>query len=178
MLRVENMTDEERESIGRLAHSRTEATRTVERAKMIWLSSRGERVPAIAERLGVGGDTVRLWIKRFNEHRLPGLTDLPRSGAPPTYTQEQVGEVIAASLTKPQEVGLSFAAWTLDRLEAYLNEVKGISIKRSRISELLIAEGLRWRTQETWFGERVDPEFAEKRGRSRRSTHSHLRVVS
>jgi hypothetical protein len=36
---------------------------------------------------------------------------------------------------------------------------------RSRISELLIAEGLRWRKPETWFGERVDPDFAAKRGR-------------
>jgi transposase len=178
VLRVQKMTDDERESIKQLAHSRTEPARAVERAKMIWLSIRGERVPAIAEQLGVGGDTVRLWIKRYNEHRLPGLADLPRSGAPPTYTKEQVGEVLAASLTKPQELGLPFAAWTLDRLEAYLNEEKHIPIKRSRISEILIAEGLRWRTQETWFGERVDPEFAEKRGRSRRSTHSHPRVVS
>ena len=26
------------------------------------------------------------------------------------------------------------------------------------------AEGLRWRQQETWFGKRVDPDFAAKRG--------------
>ena len=178
MLRVRKMTAEETESIKRLAHSRTEPARTVERARIIWLSSSGERVPAIARQLGIGADTVRLWIKRFNAKGLPGLADLPRSGAPPTYTKEQVGEVLAVSLIKPQELGLPFAAWTLDRLEAYLNEEKHIPIKRSRISEILIAEGLRWRTQETWFGEKVDPEFAEKRGSSRRSTHSHLRVVS
>jgi hypothetical protein len=35
-------------------------------------------------------------------------------------------------------------------------------MKRTRIDELLLAEGLRWRSQETWFGERVDPQFAEK----------------
>jgi hypothetical protein len=58
----------------------------------------------------------------------------------------------------------------LDRLQAYFHEQKGIRMKRSRIDEILLAEGLRWRTQETWFGERVDPDFAEKRGRSRRST--------
>ncbi|MDP9378938.1 MAG: helix-turn-helix domain-containing protein [Chloroflexota bacterium] len=178
MLRVREMTAEEAERIKRLANSRTEAARAVERAKIIWLSSRGERVPAIAKQLGIGEDTVRLWIKRFNEHSLAGLSDLPRSGAPPTYTAEQVGEVISASLTKPQDLGLPFAAWTLDRLEAYLGEQKGIAIKRSRISEILIAEGLRWRTQQTWFGEKVDPEFAEKRGSSRSSTPSHLRVVS
>ncbi len=34
----------------------------------------------------------------------------------------------------------------------------------SRLGEVLLTEGLRWRKQETWFGERVDPEFAAKRG--------------
>jgi hypothetical protein len=33
-------------------------------------------------------------------------------------------------------------------------------MKRSRIDEILRNEGLRWRTQETWFGEWVDPEYA------------------
>jgi transposase len=71
---------------------------------------------------------------------------------------------VAASLTDPQSLGLPFASWTLDRLEAYLNEVNGIGIKRSRINDLLLREGLRWRQQESWFGERVDPDFAAKRG--------------
>jgi len=45
---------------------------------------------------------------------------------------------------------------------AYLNETKGITIKPSRIDDIPLAKGLRWRKQETWFGERVGPEFAEK----------------
>ena len=53
---------------------------------------------------------------------------------------------------------MPFGSWTLDRLAQYLNERRGISIKRSRIGTLLLAEGLRWRKQESWFGERVDPE--------------------
>lgn len=79
----------------------------------------------------------------------------------PTYTPEQVSEVIASSLTNPRDLGLPFASWTLDRLEAYLNEERGIAMKRSRIDEILLAEGPRWRSQESWFGERVAPEFAE-----------------
>jgi hypothetical protein len=39
-------------------------------------------------------------------------------------------------------------------------------MKQSRIRQLLHAEGLRWRKQEGWFGERIDPQFAEKRGAS------------
>jgi transposase len=178
VLRVREMTAEEAAEVKRLANSRTEAARAVERAQIIRLASEGKRVPQIAEELGITEGTVRLWIKRFNECGLRGLEDLPRSGKPPTYTPEQVGEVIATSLTDPRTLKLPFASWTLDRLEAYLSEEKGIAIKRSRISEILIAEGLRWRAQETWFGEQVDPEFAQKRGSSRSYTPSRLRVVS
>lgn len=38
-------------------------------------------------------------------------------------------------------------------------------MSRSRIHEVLQREGLRWRTQEIWFGQWVDPDFAAKRGR-------------
>jgi hypothetical protein len=51
-------------------------------------------------------------------------------------------------------------------------------MQRSRLDEILITEGLRWRKHETWFGERVDPAFAEKRGGSRRSTPRPLRAAS
>jgi transposase len=193
-LRLRAMTDEERREIERVAHARTASARSVERARIIGSAAQGQRVPAIARRLHVSTETVRLWLKRFNADGLAGLVDAPRSGHPPTYTTEQIGEVIAASLTKPTELGLPFGSWTLDRLEAYLNEEKGIPIKRSRIDDLLLAEGLRWRTQESWFGERasrerpdeasasagdkpIDPEFAQKRGRLSRFTRRRRRAA-
>jgi transposase len=120
--------------------------------------------------VGVSEQTARRWLGRFNERGLDGLRDAVRSGRPPTYTPAEVGAVVAASLTRPDDLGLPFGCWTLDRLAAYLHEERGIAVKRSRIGEILQAEGLRWRTEETWFGERPDPAFAEKRGRSSPST--------
>ena len=61
-------------------------------------------------------------------------------------------------------MGCPFACWTFERLAIYVREKLGFSIKKTRIFEILHDEGLRWRQQETWFGERVDPEFAKKRG--------------
>ena len=171
-LHVRDLTTEESETIRQHAHSRTEPARVVERAKILSLSQQGLLVPAIAKELHLKQQTVRLWLKRFNAMGLAGLQDNSRSGRPDTYTPEQVGEVIATALTNPKTLNLPFASWTLDRLEAYLNDVEGIAIKRSRIDDILIAEGLRWRKQETWFSERVDPDFAEKRGPSRPSTPS------
>lgn len=177
-LRVRELTPEEQEHIKRVSQSRTAPARQVERARVIQLANAGRFVPAIAAQLHIGQDVVRLWLKRFNADGLAGLEDRPRSGRPATYTAEQVGMVIATALTDPQELGQAFGSWTFMRLAHYLQEAHGLAIKHSRIHELLHAEGLRWREQETWFGARVDPDFAQKRGRSRPCTPSRRRAAS
>jgi transposase len=165
LAQARDVTEEERQSIRRLAHSRTAAARTVERARVVQAALAGEQVEEIAAHLGLARATVYLWLHRFEAKGLAGLEDAPRGGRPPTYSRDQVGEIVATALTAPQTVGLPFASWTLDRLVAYLRECKGIAMKRSRVNEVLLTEGLRWRQQETWFGARVDPNFAAKRGR-------------
>ncbi|HET6518229.1 MAG TPA: helix-turn-helix domain-containing protein [Geminicoccaceae bacterium] len=177
VLRLRELTAEERSAVDALARSRTAPARRVERARIIVHASQGEVAPAIAERLRLDAYTVRGWIHRFNAEGLAGLEDRPRAGRPPTYAPAQVATVIATALTDPGALDLPFASWTLDRLAAYLSEHEAIAIKRSRIDELLRAEGLRWRKHESWFGARVDPEFAEKRGGSRRSTRPHPRAA-
>jgi len=165
-LRARFCTAEEDAAIRRLARSRTAPARAVERARIVLRSCQGERVAEIAETLVVCEDTVRRWIHRFDRDGVAGLADRSRAGRPPTYSAAEVGAVVAASLTKPESLGLPFACWTLDRLAAHLNDAEAIPIKRSRIGEILVAEGLRWREDEAWFGERPDPAFAEKRGPS------------
>ncbi len=174
---LRDLTADELATVKRLAHSHTAPAQRVQRAQIIWRARSGESASVIAARVGLDGETVRKRIRRFNGEGLEALKDRPRCGRPPTYTREQTATVIATALTKPQTLGLPFASWTLDRLAAYLHEAKGIAMQRSRIDEILLHEGLRWRKHETWFGERVDPAFAEKRGGSKRSTPSRLRAV-
>jgi transposase len=176
-LRLRALSDEETSAVRQLAYARTTSVRTAERAGIVWLASQGKHVPAIATELRLAEKTVRRWLERFNDRGLAGLEDAPRSGRPPTYTPEEASGVIAAVLTKPADLDLPFANWTLDRLVAYLGAQQAITMKRSRVDELLLAEGVRWRTQETWFGERVDPAFAEKRGRSSNSTPHHRPIA-
>lgn len=178
LVKLRPLTAAERKELERLARSRTEEARLVVRAKIVLGLAAGERPYRVAERVGVGRAAAYEWLHRFNAEGLKGLTDHPRPGRPHTYTPDQRAEVVAAALTKPEDLGLPFASWTLDRLAVYLSEHKGIGIKRTRIDEILVAEGLRWRKQETWFGQKVDPEFAAKRGRSRRSTPPRPRARS
>ena len=174
---LRDLTPEERQALEQIAASRTAQARFVERAQILLAIADGRRPSQVAKDLGLSRPTVYTWIHRFNDRGLHGLEDRPRAGRPPTYTAEQRAEVIAAALTDPKRLDLPFGCWTLDRLRAYLNEQRGIPIKRSRIGEILVDEGLRWRHQETWFGERVDPDFAEKRGSSSGSTRRLRRVA-
>jgi transposase len=174
---VRPMTAEERTHLEQLSHSRTAPVREVERARIIWWRHQGQRPSDIARHLNISPDCVTLWVKRFNAAGLLGLADQPRAGRPATYSREQVGLVLATALTDPQSLGLPFGCWTLDRLVAYLHDQHGLTMKRSRIDEILLAEGLRWRQHETWFGARVDPDFAQKRGPSSNSTPPHPPTV-
>jgi transposase len=168
-LRVRGLSDEEAQRLARMARSQKLGAGLVRRARIVRHAVDGLSAPGIAAKMGLCGATVRFWLKRFNERGLPGLEEDMRSGRPPTYSAEERSAVITAALSRPAALGLPFASWTLDRLVAYLGE-KGVGMKRSRIGEVLLAEGLKWRQEETWFGARVDPDFERKRGRSSGST--------
>jgi transposase len=163
-LRLRELTKEEYTTIEQLLHARKVPAGKLKRAQIVWLTNQGLRPPEIAERLQVSERMVRNRLHRFNEQGLQGLEEAPRSGRPVTYQPEVVSEIIQTALSKPQDLGEDDATWTLDRLVDYLHRVKGIRMKRSRISEIFIQEGLSWRHEESWFGERVDPDFARKRG--------------
>jgi transposase len=139
------MTAAEHAAVQKLAHSHTAPAQRVQRAQIIWCASRGESASVIAARVGLDGESVRKRIRRFNAAGLDALTDRFRSGRPSTYTREQTATVIATALTKPEILGLPFAAWTLDRLATYVHEVKGIAMQRSRIDEILPHEDLHYR---------------------------------
>jgi transposase len=175
-IRVRAVGDQEREELGRMARSRTVGAGLVRRAQIVLHALEGLKAPEISARIDLCGATVRHWLKRFNARGLQGLEEDVRSGRPPTYSAEQRSAAINTALTRPADLGLPFASWTLDRLVAYLSG-QGIAMRRSRISEIFLQEGLKWRHEETWFGERVDPDFARKRGRSSSSTPPHPRAA-
>lgn len=165
-LKMRDLTAEEARVLPVLVHSRTASVRLVERAKIIEQASQGKTIQQIAVSLPVKEATARKWFKRFAQQGLAGLEDAPRRGAPTRYTIENKALVLEVAATAPAKLNQPFHCWSLKRLQTYLKEEKGLTMKVSRIRQLLQAEGLRWRKQEGWFGERLDPEFAQKRGPS------------
>lgn len=176
-IRMRAMSAEEQSALTQLASSRKRGAGLVRRAQIVLHAVEGLSAPQIATTMKLCGHTVRFWLKRFNERGLQGLEEDIRSGRPPTYSAEERSTVIRTALTRPATLDLPFACWTLDRLVAYLS-AQGLGMRRSRLSEILLDEGLKWRQEETWFGERVDPDFVRKRGPSSSSTQHHRPAAS
>jgi transposase len=181
-LRLRELSDEERAEVQRIARSHTLGAGIVRRAQIIVHAISGLKAEEIATRMDLCGNTVRHWLNRFNARGLKGLEEDVRTGRPPTYSAEQRSAVITAALTRPADLGLPFACWTLDCLVAYLSG-QGIAMRRSRISEIFLREGLKWRQdggsqRDPRFGARVDPDFARKRGSSSSSTPRRRRAAS
>ena len=169
-VRLRDVSEEEVEQVNRLAKSRTASVRLVQRAKLIkaLLDEPSQSATKAAQQMGYRGPGAgSKWVQRFNELGVAGLEDEPRSGRPPTHSEEVRSAVIGLARQKPSSLGLPFKLWTLERLQGEFEQRKGIHLSDSTIWEWLAAEGLEWKRQESWFQEadRHDPQFVEKRGR-------------
>ena len=161
---VRNLTEAESREIKRLANSRKEPKGKVQRARIVWLSSQSFKVPSIAESVSLSVQSVRFWIKRFNQNGLSGLEDAPRSGRPAFHTEEDRSRLIALVRSKPPELGYPFKLWTIRRLQTAFVEQEQINLSTSTIWTWIRAEGLVWKRQQTWFDVPMDSEFVQKRG--------------
>ena len=160
------LTAEEQAILEKLSRSGTVESRLVERAKMVLWSREGISGNQIAQRLGHKAETVYRQLDRFEAKGLSGLQDRAGRGRPPEYSETERGQIIAVARSHPQTLGCEFGYWSLDRLVEYVNLTLGIPIGRTQLYRVLRAEGLRWYQEKTYFTERPDPQFAEKRGRS------------
>lgn len=157
------LTVKQRAIIERLARSRTEPQRVVERAQVVLRSANGDLCVEQAQALGIDAQRSRRWRKRFAlSHEMLAsaeaaddpsdlekkirevLSDNYRSGTPPKFSPEQVTTIIALACHEPSELDLPISHWTPDdlaRQAVKLGIVKSISgrhvdrfLKRSRPS--------------------------------------------
>ncbi len=170
---LRNLTVEEAAEVRRLAASRKEAIRLVQRARIIALLLEDPALYASTAALKAGFNSAAvgvLWVKRFNAQGLAGLQDKPRPGRQPVHPPEIRSALVSLATQKPATLGYPFQLWTLERLQDAFAERQGIHLSDSTIWEWLAAEGLEWKRQQSWFhdAEKHDPQFVEKRGASLR----------
>jgi transposase len=97
------LTDEEREKLELIARRPKTSQRMALRARIVLLSASGKSNSAVCEQLRCSMPTVGKWRERFRVHRLEGLVDEPRPGAPRRATDAKIEEVVTKTLeAKPR----------------------------------------------------------------------------
>jgi len=110
------VSEAEAEELERIVRKRTSPQRLAERARIILLSMQGRGIAAIARRLGVAENTVKLWRQRWAEgpagSAAQRLSDAARPGGPARIRPEQICRILALACEEPQTHGLPFTHWT------------------------------------------------------------------
>src|SRR6266852_1610471 len=92
------LSEAERAELGSLAARRNTAQALALRARIVLGCAAGEQNKMVAARLRVAPMTVGKWRRRFVEHRVEGLRDESRPGAPRTIEDARIEAVIVQTL--------------------------------------------------------------------------------
>jgi transposase len=149
---VLSCSPQDRAELERLARSRTEPVRGVERAKIVLACLSGAPQTQIAARLSTRPNTVSKWRIRFAQQGIAGLADAPRSGKPKTYGPDLRTKLLAVIETPPPK---GQARWDGQAL------AKAVGAKKSTVYALLQKEGIHLQRSRSWCVS-TDPQFAAK----------------
>ncbi len=146
------LTETEREELTALTLRRKTAQALAQRARIVLACASGLDNQIVAVRQRVTKQMVGKWRARFVEHRLEGLLDAPRSGAPRTIDDARVDAVIAKTL---ESVPANATHWSTRSMAA------ASGLTQTAVSRIWRAFGLQPHRQET-FKLSTDPMFVEK----------------
>jgi transposase len=141
-----------RQAIGRVARL----------SHMVLLSDRGFTVPQIAAIHDCGGDVVRIWLHRYEQHGVAGLEDEPRSGRPPK--DHLAGPIVDAQASQsPPCSGHVQACWSVALLTAFLAQRFRLLLSCASVRRYLHQMGWRWARPRLAPARKPDPEAEAKR---------------
>jgi putative transposase len=126
------VTARQRALLERLARRTSGPQRLVQRARLVLAAADGLNNAEIGRRVGLDVERVRVWRDRWiavgpdlaaaesggeDESALPKrivavLDDAPRSGAPPTFSAEQICQIVALACEPPEASGRPVTHWT------------------------------------------------------------------
>lgn len=128
------LTERQRKMLVHLVRRATSTQRLARRSRIVLAAAEGYNNEQIANRFDINRETSRLWrgVWLENEERLGAaeeagmrelhqaieevLCDRPRSGAPPTFSAEQVCQIVALACEAPLESGRPVTHWNTTEL--------------------------------------------------------------
>src|SRR5262249_33831918 len=146
------LTDDEQDTLQRWARRASSSQALAQRCRIVLRCAAGKTNKEVAAEVGVWPQTVRVLRRRFVESRLEGLTDEPRPGAPRTISDEQIEQVVVATLERqPADA----THWS----RASMAAETGLS--KSTVGRIWKAFGLKPHLVDT-FKISNDPQFIDK----------------
>ena len=115
------LNDVERRELEKLAARHTTGQQIAQRARIILKATEGKNNAQIGRELNQSVDMVRLWRRRWVELKPIGLDDLsvverleelPRPGAPPRLTADQLCQIEQMACEAPEKAGRPISQWT------------------------------------------------------------------
>ncbi len=149
---VVTLTDEERATLVRWSRRAKSSQALAQRCRIVLGCAEGKSNQDVAAELGIWPQTVGKWRNRFVARRLEGLVDEPRPGAPRTIGDEQIEQVVVATL---ERTPTDATHWS----RASMAAESGLS--RSTVGRIWKAFGLQPHRVET-FKLSNDPQFIDK----------------
>ena len=146
------LTEAERAELQSLASRRSTTQAMALRARIVLACSDGAQNQEVAAKLDVCQVTVSKWRRRFAVHRVEGLRDEPRPGAPRTVDDARIEAVVTATL---ESVPPDATHWSSRGMAA----ASGLSV--STVQRVWRAFGLQPHRLET-FKLSTDPDFVAK----------------
>lgn len=147
------LTDEERSVLLGWSRRRKTAQALALRSRIILSCADGGTNGEVADRLGVGRQTVSKWRARFLAARLDGLSDDPRPGRPRVIGDEQIEALITKTLEEEPANGDTH--WSTRSMAAQTN------LNQTAVSRIWRAFGLKPHAVQSWKLS-TDPLFVDK----------------
>ena len=157
-----DLSQRERNALQAITRRQCGQARFHRRARMVLLAGDGKSVSAIARDLGTCRARVGDWLRRFQEHRLEGLEDLPRSGRPAEITPLERHQVIATACRSPRDFGFQRVLWDHATLAAAVMSAGLVRAISSRtVGRILQDAEIKPHRVKMWCHSN-DPAFQEK----------------
>jgi len=156
-VRARRLSDDEGRRLQQIVRRGKHGSIRVRRAMIIMASASGTPVSAIARLVAADEDTVRDVVHAFNEKGLAALDPRWAGGRPRLISDDDVGVIVAAAITRPEKLGQPFTHWSVRKLAAYLaGGTRPVPIGRERLRQILHSRGISFQRTRTWK-ESTDP---------------------
>lgn len=151
------LNSQQKKLLEQIANSRSHRSDQIQRAQLVLLFHDGYSNIQAGEKVGLKRRQAGKWRARWLDNQdkllaietaqdtrpkdllhgiIETLSDLPRCGASPTFTAEQIAQILTVACEDPIEDGLPFSHWTLSLLQREVIDrgiVDCISISRLQV---------------------------------------------